>query len=84
MRDKEEEGEEDISENIISDKRTSYYNPLEEEEREALDNITDFVSLFQDHPGFRDNIDEKKQIIEPDSKLSDMQQNQVCQILIES
>ena len=85
VRDEEEE-DRDISENIISDKRTSYYNPLEEGEREALDNITDFVSLFRDHPGFRDNIDEKKQIIEPvpDSILSDMQHNQVCQNLIES
>ena len=80
MRDEGEEG--DISENLISDRRTSYYNPQEGEGDEALDNITDFVSLFQDHPGFRDNIDEKKQIIEPvpDSILSDMQRNKVCKI----
>ena len=73
-----DEEDEDISANIISDRRTSYYNHVEEE-TEALDNVTDFVSLFQDHPGFGDNIDEKKQIIEPvpDSILSDMQQK-VC------
>ena len=72
------------SENIISDKRTSYYNHAEEE-TEAQGNVTDFVSLFQDHPRFGDNIDEKKQIIEPvpDSILSDMQQK-VCQNLIGS
>ncbi len=71
-----------VLENIISDRRTSYYNPQEGEGGEPMDNITDFVSLFQDHPGFRDNIDEKKQIIEPvpDSILSDMQQNKVCKI----
>ena len=80
VRDEGEEG--DISENLISDRRTSYYNPQEGEGDEPSDNITDFVSLFQDHPGFRDNIDEKKQIIEPvpDSILSDMQRKKVCKI----
>ena len=75
-----EEEAEDISENIISDKRTSYYTP-HQEDSEQWDNITDFVSLFKDHPGFEDNFDEKNQIIEPvpDSSLSDMQQqDQVC------
>jgi len=69
----------DVGSNVISDKRTSYYdykvNQGEEGQVESnIGNYTDFLNLLQDNTGLDVDRDDKKQIpnMISDSVLPDM------------